>query len=88
MISFFFIIYYPLPEIDVLCNMLENLEYQEMNVIERGWVINIMREVGVTYLALFEVFNEIYEKRVSNIFFYYKIITYNHSLTIILIFVL
>jgi len=49
----------------VLCNMLENLEYQEMNVIERGWVINIMREVGVTYLALFEVFNEIYEKRNS-----------------------
>jgi len=48
--------------------MLENLEYQEMNVIERGWVINIMREIGVTYLALFEVFNEIYEKRVNIIF--------------------
>ncbi len=52
--------------------MLENLEYQEMNVIERGWVINIMREIGVTYLALFEVFNEIYEKRVRIYIYIYN----------------
>jgi len=56
--------------------MLENLEYQEMKVIERGWVINIMREIGVTYLALFEVFNEIYEKRVNFTFCYSHIYIY------------
>ncbi|KAJ3091850.1 hypothetical protein HK102_013147 [Quaeritorhiza haematococci] len=47
-----------------LCNVLESASLQQESV-EPGWVIRAMRDVGVPYQTLFQIFHDMFETKVT-----------------------
>lgn len=71
-ISFFDYILFNTIVIGFLCNKLESTSLQFRDGSKTGWVISTMRNVGVPFSSLFQVYNEMFETKVwENDYFFF-----------------